>query len=621
MRVYLILELTNKTIGVLKMINKSEFIKQYSVKIKTPFGENNSYCEGSGVFIKTKNNCYLATAKHNFTDRERGGVDKWKLVDMNRLELNLHQIEVFNGDKEVCYISKILYEYEDFIIFEIKNHEKFIENLNIIEILNEKIPDDIEYFMQGYSAQDGDGYISALDSRNPIDNYQYILTSSTPYDVAHIKGFSGSGVFIKDREVYYLVGILLKRNDNASNFTIFDLPKFIAEKQLNITPKKEKIFEVQSTAQMYTRMVGRRPKNFLVNKAHKIFDKKKGTHKYSDLNSSKLKELANFIEKTNMFAELEQKYNDELADTYLLGAFILNEYNPKKEESLKYLEKARLFNANYIRYRRNIKEENSVKETLDLGKLDLLDGKYEKAKEYFLSVLDKKISNKIKVDVYELLLQCNDEESSIEYYNELLYLYSEKDTNKRAEAYYQLSELHKDELLKKENLTKAFEIVNGTEDSSLYELEYKITKRFAELYQKEQLVFMMKPILEKLVKEKKEYQLELQTVLSLENQIKEGRKLKYNLEEEKELHENYKFYSTNIKAKEIKKLESKLKESDDISFESFLENLELEEQNKKLLEEKLKVEDNLNEIQFILKKFSMAIPIAILLGIIIAYLY
>jgi len=603
------------------MINKSEFIKQYSVKIKTPFEENNSYCEGSGVFIKTKNNCYLATAKHNFTDRERRGVDKWKLVDMDRLALNLHQIEVFNGDKEVCNISKILYDYEDFIIFKIKNHEKFTEHLNVIEILNEKIPDDIEYFMQGYSAQDGDGYISTLHSRNSIGNYQYTLTNSTPYEVSHIKGFSGSGVFIKDENIYYLVGILLKRNDNASNFTIFNLPKIIAEKQLDITPKED-VFEVEKSSIMYTRMVGRQSKNFLVKKAHKIFDKQKGTHKYSDLDNPKLKELVNFIEKTNMLAELEQKYNHELADTYLLGAFILHKYN-RKEEALKYLEKARLFKPRYVRYRKDI-EENPLKETLDLGKLALLDKKYEKAKWYFERILNKQISKKVKIEVYELLLQCSDKKSSIEYYKKLLSLYSKKDINKRAEAYFQLSELTEDEFLKKENLTRAFKIVESTENSSLYELEYKITKRFAELYQKEQLVFMMKPILEKLVKEKKEYQLELQTVLSLENQIKEGRKLEYDLEEEKEEYKNYKFYCTNFKSEEIERLKNELKREKGKNTELFWENSFLEDDLKeqkelyKLEATKSKnLKDELSNKDIIIIQIVVIIMVILLISIII----
>jgi ElaB/YqjD/DUF883 family membrane-anchored ribosome-binding protein len=137
-------------------------------------------------------------------------------------------------------------------------------------------------------------------------------------------------------------------------------------------------------------------------------------------------------------------------------------------------------------------------------------------------------------------------------------------------------------------------------------LEYKITKKFAELYQEEKLLYMMKPILEKLVKEKKEYQSELQIVLSLENQINEGKTLEHTLEEEKQMHESYKYYSSYIKTEEIEKLKNNIRD--------------LTIKNKNMLERKSKIKEKLDTIQYILNKFWIAIPIAILLGIIIGYM-
>ena len=53
------------------MKKNSDLIKHYAVKIECDFGKS-----GSGVLIKDNDNrCYLATAKHNFTTKERD--DSW----------------------------------------------------------------------------------------------------------------------------------------------------------------------------------------------------------------------------------------------------------------------------------------------------------------------------------------------------------------------------------------------------------------------------------------------------------------------------------------------------------------------------------------------------------------
>jgi len=103
-------------------MKKSEYIKQYSVKIKYPLGR-----EGSGILIKKDDRTsYLATAKHNFTDRECG-VDSWKYVDrdIDIFKNNLNEIEVLKNNNKICDVSDILYDYEDLIIFKITNHKDY----------------------------------------------------------------------------------------------------------------------------------------------------------------------------------------------------------------------------------------------------------------------------------------------------------------------------------------------------------------------------------------------------------------------------------------------------------------------------------------------------------------
>jgi len=219
----------------------SIYIKQYSVKIKSDFGK-----EGTGVIIKQNNMFYLATAKHNFTNET--GTDTWKYVDaeMEEFKTKLHQIKVFeNNEAEnlICTIDKIFIEYQDFIIFEIKEYTKELEDTQIFyNELTELNEDETQYFIQGYSKSDGDSYIPRLHSINPLENYQYTLIEPNNKRIAHLQGLSGSGVFVKINNFFYLVGILLQKNDDSSNCYIFNLPKYLKENHkddFNICNKDE----------------------------------------------------------------------------------------------------------------------------------------------------------------------------------------------------------------------------------------------------------------------------------------------------------------------------------------------------------------------------------------------
>jgi len=87
----------------------------------------------------------------------------------------------------------------------------------------------------------------------------------------------------------------------------------------------------------------------------------------------------------------------------------------------------------------------------------------------------------------------------------------------------------------------------------------------------------------------------------------------YNLEEEKEEYKNYKFYSTNIKSEEIESLKAELEREKNESTNYFITTLDLED--------KLKIkEDEIENIENLIGKFFMAVPIAILLGIIITFM-
>jgi len=590
-------------------MKKSEYIKQYSVKIKYPLGR-----EGSGILIKNDDRTsYLATAKHNFTDRECG-VDSWKYVDrdIDIFKNNLNEIEVLKNNNKICDVSDILYDYEDLIIFKITNHKDYTDKLDLLEILNDKLNDDIEYFFQGYSAKEGDGYISQLDSRNDIENYKYIIKDSKQHRITYVKGFSGSGVFIKDRESYYLVGIVLQKSDESSSYTIFNLPKIIEDKSIKQIKLKKDIFEVKDTAQMYTRIVNRNKNNFLIRKAKDIFQNKE--HSYKDLDSSHLKEMVNYINKTNSFSKLEQKYNDELADIYLLGAFILNKDNRKKE-SLEYLEKARIFNPKYIRYKNNIEEYNPL-EDINKGKLAFLDKKYDKAKKYFLRVLNKDIIKNKKIEIYEFLIQISNKDEKIEYYEKLLNLYGEEDIKDKSNIYFQLSELYHDVNLKDKNLTKAFNLIKDIEDESIYELKFKISEKFVKIdaSNPQKSINMLKPLLKQISHLKPEYEAKLsffKVLEELEGEKEISKHLKdYWKIEQNEQNEIYHYQKTYLK---IQLTEEKEKS---MNLENQLEEIQQENNDLLLNNEIIKKDlDEKNKIINMVLKFAI---IPILLGILIA---
>jgi hypothetical protein len=583
------------------MKTKRDFLLPYSVKL-TYIDEKKL---GSGIVVPVnENNFYLITAKHNFVKEENNPLEEVTSIEIEK-------IKVLN-DKgiEICKVLNCVYiddnPDDDLIVFSLKDMNESLKLLDPIIILKDEPTDEYEHFFRGYPNGKPD-LMDGLSSRNRDSSKPNIFTFKNQLQIEknYLAGYSGSGVFIRDESIFYLVGIVLESKDGIYKYTCYDLSKVIDKINKVISPKikvKQDVVDITTTENMYTRMINRNKDSFFVKRAKQIFKKQ---HIYKDLKDrEKLEKLANYIKDTNKFEELEQEYQKKLADLYLLGAFVSKEYADNKTEVKKFFEKARLYEPRYVRYKDNL-EQIDHEEAFKIGKLAYMDNKLDKAKEYLEKALFTD-SKSTKIKIYEILTKVySDKKNLINTYNQLVEFYDKKEIEK-ANALYHLSELYEDDFLKKETLLKAFEIVRDTEDSFLYELEYKITKKFAELYQEEKLLYMMKPILEKLVKEKKEYQSELQIVLSLENQINEGKTLEHTLEEEKQMHESYKYYSSYIKTEEIKKLKNNIRD--------------LTIKNKNMLEGKSKIKEKLDTIQYILNKFWIAILIAILLGIIIGYM-
>ena len=493
----------------------NEYMKQYSVKIECSFGK-----QGSGTIIKVNDEeYYLATALHNFTMRE--GDESWRDVHPPALNEKFNEIKVTRNDEVVCSIVAVKDYYRDLIIFEIDNFYK-LSDLAPTTILYDKFSSNINYFFHGYSAESGAGVEPNLHTRDDIEDYIYTIQSDQSKRINHLRGYSGSGVFIEYRMKFYLVGIVLERNDSSSTFYIFNLPEKLNDwsRKRNSIPLEKDVFDVDSSPTMYTIMIRRNKDTFLSKKARRLFGV---NHKYKDLlqNPTKLEQLSTYIDKRNDLVELEEKYFRELADLYLLKTFIANKQG-KGKDAEKYFEKAKFFKPSYIRYTNEVKEVDSREELLNKGKLAYMSEKYEEAKKSFKGVFSlDNIDGSDKIWVYEKLVDINKFEKNntelIEAYTSLLDLYPKEEKLKRVRVYYELSKLCENSK-KPDLLKKGLDSIEFENSDNFLEMKYKILKSKEKISERENMSYETRTVLEKLAYIKTEYMDELSQIMKKEEE-------------------------------------------------------------------------------------------------------
>jgi hypothetical protein len=488
----------------------SDYIKQYSVQIKSSFGK-----DGSGILIKTNDTIYLATATHNFTNKE--GKNTWRYADrdIKKSKIKFNEIQVLNQDKKACDIQKLIYLYEDFIIFEVRSYLKLIDNIEVLE--KNSISDSLKYFFHGYSAEEGEGYIDGLGSRNDIGDNKYKLTDSTQRRMTYVKGFSGSGVFVKINEVYYLTGILLEKSDEASSYTIFNIAEIIGIinekiKDSNLVPIRigESNFHLKEIDEMYDWIASYHKNNFLIEQSKKVFGE---NHTYLDLIQppNKLEKLNRYMDLSNQFAILEDEYTQELADMYLFGAFISSKYG-EKEKALNYLMKAQQFRPEYAFFLAEIDKENSKEALFKLAKVAYVDKKYDDSYKCFQKILSLKLEKDEKIEVYEYLVKISTKmdyrNKLISYYYKLSELY-ESDI-KKAKIYYKLSKIEESKEKKIFFANQGIRMIYYSYNE--IEMKYLLYKRLYELTEEKYLYSILKSNLEELIKIEPQYKYELSTL-------------------------------------------------------------------------------------------------------------
>jgi len=495
--------------------SKSEYIKRYSVKIKSPFGK-----EGSGILIKVDDNrCFLATAKHNFTQSARE--ESWKDVDETVLKSKLSDIQVLKQTKNICTLVDILYSYKDLIVFSIKNYEKHLGQLDKINILYESsYGDEYEYFFHGYPVADkkgDDGFIDELRSRNDSEKnkYLYDISSSKPLRQVSLKGFSGSGVFIKDGAKYYLVGIVLQRSDGLSSFTVFNLPKYLNDKKSVNIPLEKYVVNLENLDAMYSLILKRNPTNFLVQEHNEILGRE---YDYRQIlqDTKGLKKIALRLKYTNRLYELEARYKRELADMYLLGT-VLSEKCGDEMSSKAYFEKARKYEPTYIKYLKDIDIIYSKEELMREAKISFVDNKYTEAKLTFRRVLHLFIDDSDRIYIYKKLIDIakiqNNKEEIINGYRELIDLYTDEDKTAQAEIFYELSLLEDNKSHKMNLLEKGLVLIAKENLDEIIEIKYKLKKEQNKLIGRNDIYFSLKPILSTLSRDNPKYRDEFKELI------------------------------------------------------------------------------------------------------------
>lgn len=486
-------------------VSRSNYIKRYSVEIKSSFGKS-----GSGTLIKVDDKkCYLATAKHNFTEGEKE--DSWRDLDELMLKNNLANIEVLKQNNKVCRVVDIEYSFEDLIIFSIDNHEEYTENLDNINILYEdNYHDDFEYFFHGYPVEKNkdDGFIDELRSRNSSENnrYLYDVNSSQSLRYSSLKGFSGSGVFINDGVKYYLVGVVLQRRDGLSSFTAFNLPKFLKDKN-SLIPIKEDVVNLENLGDMYGRIVKRNSHNFLIKEHEKVL---LDSYDYSKIldDTESLEQISIKLKYTNRLYELEADYKKELADMYLLGT-VLSQHWGDETRAKEYFKKAREYEPNYIRYLKDLDIVFSKEELMREAKIAFVDANYRESKLIFRRCLHLYIEDNDRIYIYKKLVDIgkiqNNKKDTIEGYEKLLDLYEEDEKLIRAEIFYELSETTDSKSYQISVLRKGLTLIEYELSDDFLEIKYKLKRRENKLLKRDDIYFGLKSLLEKLSESNPKY--------------------------------------------------------------------------------------------------------------------
>jgi len=479
-------------------MNRSDYIKRYSVEIKSSFGKS-----GTGVLIKVDDEkSYLATAKHNFT--QSTGDNSWKDLDEFHLKKDLANIEVLKQNRQICKLIDIVYFFEDLIIFFIENHKEYTQNLDNVNILYEdNYHDDFEYFFHGYPVEKNrdDGFIDELRSRNNSENncYLYDISASKPLRHAALEGFSGSGVFVNDGEKYYLVGIILQRLDGLSSFTAFNLPKFLKDNN-SFVPIKKDIVNLESLGDMYGRIIRRNPDNFLIKEHRKILPDSYNYNKIID-DTESLKNISMKLKYTNRLYELEVDYRKELADMYLLGTILSKHYGD--ETTVKnYFEKAREYEPTYIGYLKDLDIIYSKEDLMREAKIAFVDGKYTESKLIFRRCLHLYIEDIDRIYICKKLVDIgkiqNNKKDMIDGYEMLLDLYKEDEKLIRAEIFYNLSETTDNKSYQIIGLEKGLALIEYESSDDFIEIKYKLKKRENKLLKRDDMYFGLKSLLRRL---------------------------------------------------------------------------------------------------------------------------
>jgi len=474
------------------MKKNSDLIKPYAVKIESDFGK-----AGSGVLIKVDDDkCYLATAKHNFSNKGRD--DSWKYVKKSFLDKSLSDISILQNDKEICKIVKILSFCDgyDSIIFEVEDLDDEFKRLDRVRILYEEdYNKDYEFFFHGYpiGKEDGsDDIIEKLTIRNDNkEKYTYDLNSSQPLRKKGLEGFSGSGVFIQDNRRLFLVGIVISRYDDLSFFTVFNLSHFLNKNEPLLIPLIKNITDLENIEDMIGRIIHRNPNNFLIQEYKQLF--KGDKHKDSKLpdKAEEIGYLGKKFQITNQFIELEANYRKELADMYLLATIISKKFG---EEILvrEYFKKAIEYEPSYIRYLRYIEEEYSIEELMRDAKLALIEDRFHDAKIFFKALLYLNITDNQRIYCYEKILEIvkfynNNDEEIIQISNKLLELYSEEDKLKKSILCYDLSIMNMDKSKQFYYVDLGLRFIeNQEENQDFLEIGYKLKRRINELLEKKE---------------------------------------------------------------------------------------------------------------------------------------
>jgi len=414
----------------------------------------------------------------------------------------------------------------DLIVFLIENPSKRVKKIPFFNtVLKDERFHQEEHFFFGYR-RDKKG-VTEDDLRNigeKEDTSNFILKRGLSIrNQNYYSGYSGSGVFIKKEEVFYLVGIVVMADDEVDNYEVINLSKVIKDineslKLLSLSqiPIKENVFEILDIEKMYSQIFSRSPNNFLLRETNGFFEK---NHMYKGLiqpSSEKLRDLSAFMDSTNEFQKLEANYTQELADMYLIATFIYSKYEQDKIKAKQYFEKACKYRKNYRFFLTEIDKENSKAELLELGKIKYLDDEHMEAKKCFEKVLSLKCTRDetIKLNLYLLKIakEANDKKEEFYIYLKLYELYNDGENLKKAEICYKLSFIFEDKEDQVKVLNKGNEHLNNSIES--LEIEYKILKKLILLTKVKKAYKQQVDILERLVPYKSQYQEEL---LALKN--------------------------------------------------------------------------------------------------------